>query len=434
MFDPAGAVCYPLSMLFKRHVFFTLLSLAFTLGAGPSQGLDEKLILNKLGHSDTLENLQANLDALEQEKDSRARKDYNNTKRDLQKQIRDERSRMTSAVAKVKDLLHRVASGEGIDVQDKEGCTLIMRAADCGNDEIVSLILKESPAPDLSVLDRLGRTAVAHERDGGGSVIIQFLTEQWEEAVNNADESTVERLMASGVSPNQLVRGNPPVGLFIKSGNAALVRTMLTFNPRLKVQMTDGTSLLELALRKQDPDIISALLAAGISADTPFVNGMHPMCHLLTRCRPETVKAFVKGAGGAALRMEMGGISLMNLAARTASKDVVACVAENLPNAINREDSQGNLPIFEAARRGNVEVYDYLVEKGAKIDNTNSAGETTLMHAVLSGKPAMVQHVLEKISPSRIPAKDRAGHDAAYYAQQVKNPEIQQLVSGATAK
>ena len=421
-------------MLLKRHLSFALLSLAFTLGAGLSQGLDEKLIINKLSHSDTLESLQDNLDNLEQEKDSRPRKDYNDTKRNLQKQIREERSRMTTATAKVKDLLHRVASGEGIDVQDKEGCTLIMRAADCGNDEIVSLILKESPAPDLSILDRLGRSAVAHERDAGGSVIIQHLSEQWEDAVASADEKTVENLMASGISPNQLVRGNPPIGMFIKSGNASMVRTMLTFNPRLKVQMTDGTPLLELALRKQNPDIVSALLAAGISADTPFQNGMHPMCYLVTHCQPATVKAFVKGAGGAAVRIEMGGISLMNLAARSGSKEVVTSVAENLPNVVNREDSQGNLPLFEAARRGNVEIYDYLVGKGAKIDNTNSAGETALMHAVLSGKPAMVQHVLEKISPTRVSARDRAGHDALFYAQQIKNAEIEQLLKDAPAK
>lgn len=421
-------------MLFKRHLSFALLTLVFTLGTGTSQGLDEKLILSKLNHSDTLENLQNNLSDLEREKDTRPRKDYNDTKRNLQKQIREEKSRMTSTTAKVKELLRRVAGGEGINVQDKEGCTLIMRAADCGNDEIVSLILKESPAPDLSILDRLGRTAVVHERDGGGSVIIQHLSEQWEDAVGNADAAEVERLLACGVSPNQLVRGNPPIGSFIKSGNADLVRTMLTFNPRLKVQMTDGTPLLELALRKQNPDIVSALLAAGIPTNTLFVNGMHPMCHLMTRCKADTVKAFVKGAGSAAQRMEMGGIGLLQLAARTAQKEVVECVVENLPTALNREDSQGNLPLFEAARRGNVEIYDFLLEKGAKVDNTNSAGETALMHAVLSGKPGMVQHVLEKISPSRVSARDRAGHDALYYAQQIKNLEIEQIVSGASKK
>ena len=421
-------------MLFKRNLFFILLGLAFTVGAGNSQGLDEKLILSKLSHSDVLENLQQSLEDLEQEKDSRPKKDYNDAKRNLQRQIRDEKSRMTAATAKVKELLHRVAAGEGIDVQDKEGCTLIMRAADCGNDEIVSLILKDSPAPDLSILDRLGRTAVAHEREGGGSVIIQHLSEMWEDAVSNADEKTAEMLMASGVSPNQLVRGNPPIGLFIKSGNAALVRTMLTFNPRLKVQMTDGTPLLELALRKQNPDIVSALLAAGIPADQAFVNGMHPMEYLMTHCKPEVVKAFIQGAGGAAQRMEMGGVSLMNLAARVAPKEVVQTVAEALPTTINREDSLGDLPLFEAARRGNVEVYDYLVGKGAKVDNTNSAGETTLMHAVLSGKPAMVQHVQEKIAPNRASAKDRAGHDAAFYAQQIKNSEIEQLLKSAPAK
>ena len=421
-------------MLFKRNLFFILLGLAFTVGAGNSQGLDEKLILSKLSHSDVLENLQQSLEDLEQEKDSRTKKDYNDAKRNLQRQIRDEKSRMTAATAKVKELLHRVAAGEGIDVQDKEGCTLIMRAADCGNDEIVSLILKDSPAPDLSILDRLGRTAVAHEREGGGSVIIQHLSEMWEDAVSNADEKTAEMLMASGVSPNQLVRGNPPIGLFIKSGNAALVRTMLTFNPRLKVQMTDGTPLLELALRKQNPDIVSALLAAGIPADQAFMNGMHPMGYLMTRCQPATVKAFIQGAGGAAQRLEMGGISMLNLAARVGSLEVVKTVAEAIPTAINREDSLGDLPLFEAARRGNVEVYDYLLGKGAKVDNTNSAGETTLIHAVLSGKPAMVQHVLEKIAPNRVVAKDRAGHDAVFYAQQIKNPEIEQLVSDAAKK
>ena len=41
-------------MLFKRHLSLALLTLVFTLGTGTSQGLDEKLILSKLNHSDTL--------------------------------------------------------------------------------------------------------------------------------------------------------------------------------------------------------------------------------------------------------------------------------------------------------------------------------------------------------------------------------------------
>ena len=65
--------------------------------------------------------------------------------------------------------------------------------------------------------------------------------------------------------------------------------------------------------------------------------------------------------------MEMGGIGLLQLAARTAQKEVVECVVENLPTALNREDSQGNLPLFEAARRGNMEIYDYLLEKGVSL-------------------------------------------------------------------
>lgn len=418
-------------MVLKQPLSSILLLLALMAGSGPSYALDEKLILSKLNYSAQLEQLKTSLEDLDREKDEGADKARQKQIRDQQKKIKnqlaEEKKRMHATTAKCKDLLHRVASGGDINMTDNEGCTLIMRAAQCGNDDVVKIILKENPRLDLQ--DNAGRTALSMERSAGGSTISNILTEQWEEAVANADTTLVKKLLASGVSPSRLVKGNPPLGIFIKSGQNDMVNAILACGPRLNAVMADGTPLLELAIKKKNAAAIKALMQANMNPNTPFRNNMHPLNYLLIAGTPETVCAYIKGSGSKVGRLGMGGISILNLCVRTSPKEIINAVADEMKSYIDREDDMGNLPVLEAARRGYPEVYDLIVGKGAKADATNSAGETVLMHAVLSNRPGMVQHVLQTYPKEKIALKDKAGHDAMYYAQQVKNAEIQKLLS-----
>lgn len=70
---------------------------------------------------------------------------------------------------------------------------------------------------------------------------------------------------------------------------------------------------------------------------------------------------------------------------------------QNHPNIdINKKNSMGNTPLFEACVTGNLELVKLLLDHGAKIDELNSDNNSALHGAALSGNPVLIELFLDK--------------------------------------
>ncbi len=63
---------------------------------------------------------------------------------------------------------------------------------------------------------------------------------------------------------------------------------------------------------------------------------------------------------------------------------------------VNKKNSLGNTPLYEACVSGNIELVQLLIDKGAKIDALNSNNHSALHGAALNGNPALIQLLLDK--------------------------------------
>ncbi|MFN7114932.1 MAG: ankyrin repeat domain-containing protein [Alphaproteobacteria bacterium] len=75
---------------------------------------------------------------------------------------------------------------------------------------------------------------------------------------------------------------------------------------------------------------------------------------------------------------------------------------------------RGTLPLHLAARRGEFDIVDMLIARGAKIDGRDDAGRTALMIAAATGSAAEITALIQR--GAAIDAADKEGNTAAHHA------------------
>ena len=79
-------------------------------------------------------------------------------------------------------------------------------------------------------------------------------------------------------------------------------------------------------------------------------------------------------------------------------------------------------------------VYEAVLAAGADVNARNTAGETVLMHAALSGIEKVVNAVLNSISPDLLGAADSQNRTAVDYARMAGSAPVEQLLGSRGVK
>ncbi len=330
-----------------------------------------------------------------------------------------ERRRCNDVKSAAKALLAKVKKNGKIDTRDEKGRTLLMLMAGLGNDAATEMVLRENP--DLTIMDHHDKIAYDYERRGGGSAIANYLGSRWVQAMERMDKDAVQMLLSCGASPDWPVGGEPPLGVAINAGDSAMFDMLMFAGAGAKSSMQDGTPLIELAVNRHDDNALPVMLNALGEVNPLFKDGRSLFRHLLGEDDAACLCAWMTVALEKKPAETEAGTAYLNLVVRLAHPAGVGAVAQQYKKYLNDEDTEGNLPLFEAARRGNVEIYKALIACGADVRARNSRGETVLMHAALSASPQMLAEVLANVPQEIIQASDNAGHNAHYYAKLAKD-------------
>lgn len=347
----------------------------------------------------------------------------------IKKDMDAERRRCNDLKSAAKSLLAKVKKSGKIDARDEKGRTLLMLVAGMGNDAATEMVLRENP--DLSLMDNADKIAFEYERRSGGSAIADYLGKSWVQAISNGDKEAVQLLLECGASPDWPVGGEPPLGLAVNAGDSALFDMLMLAGAGVKGAMQDGTPLIELVVARHDDNALLSMLGALGELNPPFKDGRSLFRHLLGEEDAACLCAWMVTAMEKNPPETADGTGYLCLAVRLAHPAGVAAVVQQSKKYINDEDSEGNLPLFEAARRGDVEVYKTLLSCGANAGARNCRGETVLMHAALSGNPQMLAEVLAHASAEIVQATDNAGHNAHYYAKLAKDTAASESLKAA---
>ena len=157
------------------------------------------------------------------------------------------------------------------------------------------------------------------------------------------------------------------VGVLIGSGHgvmAEFAQRTLHENPDLAHESYSGRTLLHAASAAGNLPVVVALLKLGVDANVPDGGGHTPLYSVANECR---------GGGPVVRALIQGGATV------DACDGVKRCTALHM-----------------AARRGNVQVAEALLECGAHIEARDSLGETPLRRAVNCGKTGVAALLLAK--------------------------------------
>jgi truncated hemoglobin YjbI len=215
-----------------------------------------------------------------------------------------------------------------------------------------------------------------------GECIHQEMTRQWQaqRALDKAVEAVrvgqIDRAVAlTESSPLQgYLKGNRGVfanllGLMIASGHSAMldyVQTRLLADPGLAQQRYSGRTLLHAASAAGNLAIVELLLRVGVDPNTKDSGGHTPLYSVGNECT-------VAGGGAVVRALVQSGANV------DACDGVKRCTALHM-----------------AARRGNVEVAEALLDCGAEIEARDSLGETPLRRSVNCGKTEVARLLLSR--------------------------------------
>lgn len=243
--------------------------------------------------------------------------------------------------------------------------------------------------------------------------------------------SIIELLLQKGAHVNaQDKNENTPLHLLIGRASVKTVQLLLHFNAFTYKLNTEGENCLFVAMREKNIKVVKFLLSrdGSIKNEVNVVNGSTSLHYASRYCDPIIVNFFLKdsadtvnisvknkagntpffeairggkitiiqqllnhGANINSIHGQDGSTPLHYASRYSDDVKIIRFFLERGVYPVDVENKLGNTPLFEAVRRGNIDIVKQLLEYGADVNFVNKLdGKTPLHHAYLNGNNAKV--------------------------------------------
>ena len=181
------------------------------------------------------------------------------------------------------------------------------------------------------------------------------------------------------------------------------------------------------AAKGGDADTVKEGLAEGFDPNYTDRQGNSLLVHAAANSNPNVVAVLLKGGANPMGRNKVGDDALNYGAIKGNLSIVKQMVDAGVP--VNRK--QGWQPLSYAVYGKNLEVFDYLMAKGADVNGNNPSQASALMIAAQQGQEEMVDRLLEAGAD---PTWTKGGESAVDWALKAGNTDIAEKVMQAQAK
>jgi len=136
---------------------------------------------------------------------------------------------------------------------------------------------------------------------------------------------------------------------------------------------------MRYAIEHNEVEDVKKLLARGVKADLEDDFGRSFLWHAVNNSNPDIAALLLeKGAG---LKVAEGSDTLLHLAARRGSRELVEMIFDRDPAQLNAKGRYGDTPLHYAALNGYDDVVTFLLEKGSQPQVKNFDNRTPLFLA-----------------------------------------------------
>lgn len=181
------------------------------------------------------------------------------------------------------------------------------------------------------------------------------------------------------------------------------------------------------AAKGGDAETVKEGLAAGFDPNYKDKQGNSLLVHAAANSNANVVMVLLKGGADPMGRNKVGDDALNYGAIKGNLSIVQQMLAAGVP--VNRK--QGWQPLSYAVYGKNLEVFDYLMAKGADVNGNNPSQASALMIAAQQGQEDMVDRLL---AAGADPTWTKGGESAVDWALQTGNTDIADKVMKAQAK
>jgi ankyrin repeat protein len=179
----------------------------------------------------------------------------------------------------------------------------------------------------------------------------------------------------------------------VEQGNTAVALQLLQDGVEVDLTQVDGTTALQWACYRDDPELAIKLLAAGADPARANRYGVTPLYLACLNGNAAIVKKLV-AAGIDPNALRKNGETALMTAARTGKLAAVRALVDAGADIEAKLPGGGQTALMWAAAEGHLAVVEYLIESGADFKSAVPSGFTPLMFAVREGHSDVVDLLL----------------------------------------
>lgn len=249
----------------------------------------------------------------------------------------------------------------------------------------------------------------------------------------------VRALLKAGADPN-LGEVGLPLRLAASRANVELVRILLDGGADPNGRTSDGRTALMSAIGWDNAELVQLLLDAGADPDLEDARGMTAMSEAISRGERETADLLravtTNETSERPWRSAQSKESKVERMVKAAKAGDVEFVQRMLEEGVGVDEkaSYEVTALCNAASGGGMEVIELLLARGASVNLPGQAGMTPLIEAALGAHPAAVRRLLA--TGADVKAKDRDGWTALHRnfgGASIMNVEVVDLLIDAGA-
>ena len=289
-------------------------------------------------------------------------------------------------------------------VEPRRGQTALMWAAAEGHADVVGALIE------------IGANVKALSKNGFSALVF---------ATTKNDVASIKALLASGAEPNHpLASGNWPLAVAMSYRHTEASLALLAGGANVNIRDRAGNSPLHVAAQQGDLAVVKELLARGVDANirTPraLAAGLRggggglrggpsgeqtPLMMAARGDHEDVMRALVAGGADPSLRAQDGSSVLMAAAAGGRLSTLKYAYGLDPDVSIVTEPAGNTIMHVVVALNGRtqpevVELMQFLIDRGAKLDEMNAAGRTPI--ALADGQPVdLAVDLLTKVLAER---------------------------------
>ncbi|GIY84975.1 ankyrin-1 [Caerostris darwini] len=253
-------------------------------------------------------------------------------------------------------------SGGNVDSQNDEGLTPLHMACENGDLEILKVFFQFRA--NANITDNQDRTPLHIAAEKGFSAIVEMLADKFKASIFKRTKD-----------------GRTLMHIASESGHQETALVFLKKGVPLHMSNKTGTKAIHTAAAHGFVEVIRNLLERGENVDATTPENFTALHLAVQANQPEVVEILLGHGANVQLKAGKNGETALHMAAGVIDGHKCAELIIKSGADVNARNEDGETPLHNAARQGQLKTVTQLLEDGAGLDSLSKIGETATHYA-----------------------------------------------------